>query len=185
MNSALNATGDAALSLEMAWYELDQGWLPNDLRAVICKAIVRLPPEVQDFALNNCTYISYDTKIHGQALPASTFTHLTRRGRTMRNHFAILLNVSIVNSKSDREYTVAHEIAHAWLGHPIMSDDLTGEEQADAMVESWGFRIPKYRRRLHAQLRHHIEKAAAEMTEGDKVWQARAKAIAQKGARAK
>ncbi len=86
------------------WYSLGSEWLPDNVRALICKTIVRLPKDVQD----------------GQ-------------------------------------FTVAHEIAHAWLGHQILDSNLLGEEEADLLVESWGFEIPKYRYKVHAEYRKAME----------------------------
>src|SRR5262249_33085158 len=127
--------------LQEVWYDLDQYWLPNDLKTVICRVIMRLPDNVRDFATNNCTFIAFDNSLLGLCLPASQFTHLTRRGRTMRNHYTILLNASIA-TKNDGQFTVAHEIAHAWLRRaggktkrgrrePIMTNDFLAEERAD------------------------------------------------------
>ena len=40
---------------------------------------------------------------------------------------------------------IAHEIAHAWLGHgPPLDDDLT-QREADEEATSWGFDIAGYR----------------------------------------
>lgn len=153
------------MTIEEALYELGQDWLPDDLQVVICKTIIRLPLDVQDFALRRCTYISYDNQTHGQCFPASTFTHLTRGGRTMRNHWVIMLHGSVAKRKNG-QFTVAHEIAHACLKHPILCADLLGEEKADLLVESWGFKVPAYRGKVHAEHRSFMESPAAIVTEG-------------------
>ena len=38
------------------------------------------------------------------------------------------------------EFTAAHEIAHAFLGHKFLSEDLTQEDEADALAEKWGYK---------------------------------------------
>ena len=93
-----------------AWYELDRDWLSDDLRAVICKAIVRLPSDVQDFALNNCTFIEFGNHLHGLCFDASFATHPTRRGRTNRNHYVILLNVGLVKNEKRGQLVPSFQI---------------------------------------------------------------------------
>lgn len=59
-------------------------------------------------------------------------------------------------SQEQNDFTLAHEVAHASLGHYrpewLMSHQNTGtyhdvpqEQQADALVASWGYKIPAYR----------------------------------------
>jgi hypothetical protein len=149
---------------ELMWYQLDQSWLPDELRGLICRTIMRLPEDVQEFAIYNCTYLAFSATLYGQCIPAGVFTHLTKRGRTSRNHWVILLNEK-VRSEEEGQFTVAHEIAHARLGRgralSIHTNDLKEEENADALVASWGFTVPKHRLRIHAE---HRKAAARSVT---------------------
>ncbi len=149
------------LSAEQAWNSIDQDWLSDEMKRLICKTIALLPADVQEFATCNCTFIDFDGKNFGSAWPASLFTHLNRRGRTMRNHWLITFGSALARNRNKGQFTVAHEIAHAWLGHAIMSDNLLQEKQADDMVKSWGFQIPKYRYKAHAVCRRIMERNAA------------------------
>ena len=144
---------ESTLSPEEAWYRLDQPWIAQDeVKAVICLAITKLPENVQDFAFDNCTFISVGKDDFGSMYPASLFTHQTNGGRrTARNHWVIVLNGRIATRK-DGVFTVVHEIAHAWLKHQ-MFPEFFREEEADDLVRAWGFEIPKYRLKIHAQLR--------------------------------
>jgi hypothetical protein len=75
----------------------------------------------------------------------------------MSNHWVIILNEALVN-KDDGQFTVAHEIAHAWQGHQCFAADLLQEEEADVVVKSWGFEILKYRLKVHAEYRKAWER---------------------------
>jgi hypothetical protein len=160
-----------------AWYMLDQSWLTDEMKALVCKTIARLPLDVQDFAIHNCTFIDFSGKENGSTWPAPLFTHLDRRGRTMRNHWLIILNCTLIKNEKAAQFTIAHEIAHARLGHQIAVGFLR-EEEADALVESWGFVIPKHRLKVHAECRRAMESMAARglLSEDDKAQQARARA---------
>lgn len=146
---------ESTLSAQDIWYELDrhQPWIePKEMRMLICESIAKLPEKVQEFALFNCTFITVGKDDFGTVYPASLFTHRTASGkRTARNHWAIVLNARILTRK-DGVFTVAHEIAHAWLKHQ-MWPELSNEEEADDLVKSWGIEIPKYRLKVHARNR--------------------------------
>jgi hypothetical protein len=134
MSSATDTelTFDTTLTFDDVWRSLQSEWLPEDLRALICRTIVRLPASIAEFASRNCSFISLGDD--GQTFPASLFTHLTQRGRTMRKHWVINLKSSLVENESKGQYVIAHEIAHAWVG---------SEKHADIAVKLWGFQIPQ------------------------------------------
>ena len=132
-------TFDITLTFDDVLRSLQSEWLPEDLRALICRTIVQLPAPIADFASRNCSFISLGDD-DGQTFNASLFTHLTRRGRTMRKHWVINLKSSLVENESNGQFVVAHEIAHAWLGD---------EEHADITAKVWGFQIPQNRNKIH------------------------------------
>jgi hypothetical protein len=59
------------------------------------------------------------------------------------------------------QFTIAREIAHAWLGHLPLDGNYLAEEQADSLVKSWDFQNPKYRYKVHAEHRRLMEKDAS------------------------
>jgi hypothetical protein len=80
--------------------------------AAVCSAIAKLPANVQEFALRKCTFIAIGKGAHGQSWPASYFRHQTDRGKkAIQNHWIIILNETAIHKQ--REYVVAHEVAHA------------------------------------------------------------------------
>ena len=46
-------TFDTTLTFDDVWRSLGSEWLPKDLRALICRTIVRLPTPIADFASRN------------------------------------------------------------------------------------------------------------------------------------
>jgi hypothetical protein len=114
------------------------------------------------------------------------FTHFTRRGRTMRNHWVIVLDESLLKNEQDGQYTVAHQIAHSWLGNRVMDGDFLAEEHADRMVKAMGFNVPKYRPKVHAEYQRAMERSTGQglSLEEDRAIRARARLL-RKGARAK
>jgi len=84
----------------------------------------------------------------------------------MRNHWLIVLRRSLTTNDSDGQFTVAHELAHARLKHLIFDGNLLAEEQADDLVRSWGFEIPKYRYKVHREHRRAMERNAAAASAG-------------------
>jgi len=145
----MSTTVDTSSAFADVWESIGSHWLPDDMRALICRTIMHLPAAVADFAICNCSFISADRKTKGQTYAASIFTHFTNRGRTMRNHWVIVLDESLLKNEQDGQYTVAHQIAHAWLGHRVMDGNFLTEEHADKMVKAMGLNVPKYRLKVH------------------------------------
>src|SRR5262245_47544489 len=143
-------------SAEDVWHMIDQDWLSDEMKALICKAIARLPLDVQAFAVLSCTFIDFGGKEKASAWPASVFTHHDRRGRTMRNHWLIILSRDLVKNEDDAQYTIAHEISHARLAHRVIDSNFLREVEADELVESWGLVVPKDRLKVHAVCRRLV-----------------------------
>lgn len=96
----------------------------------LVKAVCRLPKVVQQFVLKNCYFVSA-MRYNGACISISGITK--RRFK----HIIIILNGS--------EKTVAHEIAHAWLGHDgtitMISEQTYNRQEsaANRQVKKWGF----------------------------------------------
>ena len=72
-------TFDTTLTFDDVWCSLGSEWLPEDLRALICRTIVQLPPQIADFASRNCSFISLGDDDDGQTFPASLRSEMSAR----------------------------------------------------------------------------------------------------------
>ena len=82
-------------------------------------------PEVYEFATDKITYSS----------GSSSMINLEQELQLGSLYLVILTD--------NDEFTSAHEIAHAFLGHKSHTEDLTQEDEADALAEKWGYRRPE------------------------------------------
>ena len=92
--------------------------------------------DAKRFALDRCTFTSVGHDIVGMTLPGRIGVHSAER--RSRNVWIIV----VLDQELGEEFqtTIAHEIAHAWLGHDRcgeLPDDC--EEQAAKLAKSWGF----------------------------------------------
>ena len=114
-------------------------------RAACAGALVRLPLNVREFALERCSIFTIGRGTRATCWPGSR-----------KKRWIIVANESM---RGNVESTIAHEIAHAWLGHtpnePIAEGELTAilegeppanERAADDLIVKWGFKRC-YRRR--------------------------------------
>lgn len=121
-------------SLDDAWYALGEtGVLASDddnIRGAYAHVLVRLPPKIRHFALERIIILTIGRTAQGICWPASI---LDRRRRKW-------LIVMDENFDGDLESAIAHEIAHAWLGHNhLMIVGNTCEADADGLAVEWGF----------------------------------------------
>ncbi len=115
-------------------YDLSYLGEDEDLWRQIVEAIERLPEEVRDFALDRCRFLSVARTTHGMVLPGRIGTHEVTNEPT----WLVLLSEAI--PAEDVHGAIAHEIAHAWLGHDRLAfppDDC--EIQAANLTMEWGF----------------------------------------------
>jgi hypothetical protein len=96
----------------------------------IARALDRLPADVLDFAITKCIFVSAGSaQKNGQCLPKWC----------LHGDWLILLN----DQSPDLETVIAHEVAHAWLGHgeegDFRSDTESMENQAREKACEWGF----------------------------------------------
>lgn len=142
------------MDFDELWYALEQPWLEDEIRAVICRTIIRLPADVQRHALRRIVYVTFGSDIYGQAFSLAMLASLAREDSTLENRWLVTLNKNIEN-RADAEYLVAHEIAHTWETAQIAPYmyDLLEEERADKLAAEWGFRIPRRRHTLHQDAR--------------------------------
>jgi hypothetical protein len=87
----------------------------------------RLPDEVQRFAGETCAFVAVGDDIQAQTLQPNIHKWLI-----------------IVRESENRESVIAHEIAHAFLGHTRGAEFPPDEEsriesEARTLVRAWGF----------------------------------------------
>ncbi|HEX5951216.1 MAG TPA: hypothetical protein VFZ96_09445 [Actinomycetota bacterium] len=135
-------------------------YLGDDARTerVIVETLLRLPEDVRAFALERCVFLSVGWAAPGLTLPGAVGVDpATRRSRDV---WLIVLEeqapLDLLASAA------AHEIAHAWLRHDRLSEDLPDEHEVQAaeLAQAWGFSgkpaDPGYwQRRLDRERREH------------------------------
>lgn len=105
------------------------------MRMHIVATIMRLPRDVMQFALDRCCFISLGRGVQGITLPGRIGTDEAGRDE---NTWIIVLSDDLAFHEA--ESTVAHEIAHAFLGHDRLDDMPEDcEVQASTLAQSWGF----------------------------------------------
>lgn len=97
-------------------------------REALVNALSRLPDDARRFAIDKLVFVSCGGGLNGQCLPSRFIAEADWL-------------VLIYDRAQDLETVIAHEVAHAYLGHSIgdyMSDEET-ERQAREQVRAWGF----------------------------------------------
>jgi hypothetical protein len=108
-----------------------------DLTRTLAETLLCLPEEVAQFACDRCRFIS-SSGCYGMVLPGRLGVHPDTRAPE-DDLWLILLASDL--PEADAHSIVAHEIAHAWLGHDRLSPDLTPECEVEAatLTAQWGF----------------------------------------------
>ena len=108
------------------------------IRVLIIATICRLPDEVAEFALDRCNFVSIGEEGtgYGIVLPGRIGVHPGER--RSKNIWIIVLAENLPDE--DSHSIIAHEIAHAWLGHDRVGEIPEDcETQASDLVRQWGF----------------------------------------------
>ena len=107
--------------LEEVHFALD-AQLPIVLVAKIVETLAKLPNEVQDFVEGNVQFIE-------------------GRASTIRKEQIIEKSFLIILRKNNSEFTIAHEVAHAWLNHDDNQADLSiydkNQKEANQLAKKW------------------------------------------------
>jgi hypothetical protein len=121
-------------SMDGIYYALDGHlFASHDMETLILKTLQRLPKEVQEFVYENCSFKEIE--------PDSGHAFSMKKNRRLT--WLILLG-----SQAD-ESLIAHEIAHAWLGHhhalryEIAGNCIPQEIAAWTAVKEWGWDVDK------------------------------------------
>lgn len=108
-----------------------------DTKQTIVEGVARLPLEVQEFVLDRCCFASVGRNALAQVLPGRVGLHPVEQKAS--NMWIIILTEGF-RPDEDNRGMVAHEIAHAWLGHDRLGEPPPDcEDQAANLAKQWGF----------------------------------------------
>ncbi len=142
-------------------------WPPfGSLHTTLISTIRKLPEDVREFALENCFFLSMEEGVYGTIVSGA---HASNIRWPMLEHLEDEEKIRILNNlehkwrkiillrsetpKDDVESIIAHEIAHAYLGHNEMDEIEVEEREIDGrmvpvnvveyetykLTRSWGF----------------------------------------------
>ena len=122
-----------------AWYDVSGPAIfagdDDRLRLALASVLVRLPKRVRHFVQRRCQILSIGgLGVWGITWPASI---VDKR----KVKWLIVMSETAYRSQGRRESAIAHEVAHAWLGHNRLDPDISPdvEEEADNQAVAWGF----------------------------------------------
>lgn len=99
----------------------------DKMRSQIAQVVITLPLKVADWLADNVILTDVVKKLQGH-----TF-YLDEGAK-----FIIVLNVDHLSDKTAK-YVIAHEFAHAYLGHGREEYVKDKEQQADRLAKEWGY----------------------------------------------
>lgn len=123
--------------LEQIWYDLAiQGDVlkENDYhRLLIVETLARLPQDIREKAFEEIMFIITSEGVCG--------TYFCLHFYEPKVQSFILLNFSELKGEDKPRVmsTIAHEIAHFILGHKTITLGSQSEDEADTLIEKWGF----------------------------------------------
>lgn len=131
----------------MAWDEFCYDFMDeiffDDAREKTALAMRHLFERVPSDVLNDLDVRVFapSQHIYGQVYPAAF------------NKPMIYLSPVLENQPQDEvDFTVAHEFAHAVLGHSdYLKTSFASEDEADFLAVSWGFTVPDRRKKLNQE----------------------------------
>jgi hypothetical protein len=110
------------------WYDLSEYDMTDNLRFALLRVLKKIPEEVYDYAIENI----YFTDGSSQMIPLNEIKKHRKK------------QIGIIEPKDLKdEFTIAHEIAHAFLKHTLpqpLVEIKNQEMEADKLAEKWGFK---------------------------------------------
>ena len=109
---------------DQVWYDLTEYDMEDNLRFALCRVLKKIPEEVYDYVIENIYFIEGSS----QMIPLNEVKKYRKK------------QIVIIEPKDLKdEFTIAHEIAHAFLKHkPFTTKNI--EMEADKLAEKWGFK---------------------------------------------
>ena len=127
---------------DVSYYGGDQ-----ETHELITKTISRLPEEIIEFALSSCVFMSVGRSDYGLVMPPDTKAEKPDPKIGVDDRFFYwahdrwLIFLADHLPDDDALGIIAHEIAHAYLGHDRLNYKLTMEVEREAanLAKAWGF----------------------------------------------
>ncbi len=128
----------------------------NNLQTIVIHTLARLPDEVYDAVMYpSPLFIGPGPGQLGEALQLSLAGPPSGdKPQRIDRNVVVLSNELCDQPIEDAMWTVAHELAHIYLGHLKRGGASSGvvypleaETDADQLAVSWGFELPEWRRR--------------------------------------
>jgi hypothetical protein len=110
----------------------------HETEQAIVSALVSVPAEVREFALDYCRFFSIGDGLLGPYVPG--MVALDPATGSTDGVWLVVLAEGL--EAEDAESIVAHELAHLWLGHEVGVESGRWNETEEAACEltrSWGF----------------------------------------------
>jgi Zn-dependent peptidase ImmA (M78 family) len=106
------------------WYDLTQYDITDNFRFALLPVLKKIPEEAYDYTIENVYFVWGNS----QMIPLIEITKYSKK------------QIIIIEPKDLKdEFTIAHEIAHAFLKHkPFTTKNI--EMEADKLAEEWGFK---------------------------------------------
>jgi Zn-dependent peptidase ImmA (M78 family) len=109
------------------WYDLTEYDMTDNLRFALLRVLKKIPEEVYDYVIENV----YFTEGFSRMIPLNELKKIRKK------------QIVIIEPKDLKdEFTIAHEIAHAFLKHKLFTTtkNIEMEMEADKLAEEWGFK---------------------------------------------
>ncbi|MGD2217931.1 MAG: hypothetical protein PVJ64_14330 [Gemmatimonadales bacterium] len=108
-------------------------YVSDDIKSRITETLMRLPERPREYALDNCFFLGVG---YGMCVGTSIVCMTGREVPPKK--FLVVVRDEIPDD--DVHSVIAHEIAHAWLGHDMGPNvPQSGEVEAAKLVAEWGF----------------------------------------------
>ncbi len=126
------------MNIEEIWYKVRYYGDDSQTQVAICRTVERLPKDVQSFVFDDCVFMSVGRASLGLVMPPDRDDELY----WARDRWLIFLADEL--PEEDVDGIIAHEIAHALLGHNrfelfVPGDTERTEQEVADQVKAWGF----------------------------------------------
>jgi hypothetical protein len=110
------------------WYDLTEYDITDNFRFALLPVLKKIPQEAYDYAIKNIYFVEGRSRM----IPLTEIKKCKKK------------QIVIIEPKDLKdEFTIVHEITHAFLKHAFPSPTLETKNQemeADKLAEEWGFK---------------------------------------------
>jgi len=128
-------------------YRLDYFPPHGSLHTTVISTIRKLPKDVREFALENCFFFSMEEGVYGRIISGAhgsnmrwkLLERLTDKEKLrmlddFQHSWKIMILLRSETPENDIESVIAHEIAHAYLGHNEMDEIEVEEREIEGLM---------------------------------------------------